>query len=90
MLSVHFLSKSFTITVIQIYAPTTDAQEAEVYCFYENLQDLLRLKPKKKKKDVLFTTGDWKCKSTKSRANWSTYYPGVTGKFALGVQKEAD
>ena len=88
MLSVHFLSKSFTITVIQIYAPTTDAQETEVYCFYENLQDLLGLKPKKK--DVLFTTGDWKCKSTKLRANWSTCYTGVTGKFALGVQNEAD
>ena len=89
MFSVHFLSKSFTIRVIQIYAPITDSQEAEVYCFYEDLPSRTKTN-KQKKKDVLFITGDWKCKSTKSRDNWSICYTGVTGKFGLGVQNEAE
>ena len=76
MISVHFQGKPFNITVIQAYAPTSDAEEAEVEQFYEDLQDLLELTPKK---DVLFIIGDW-------NANvGSQEIPGVTGKFGLGV-----
>ena len=79
MISVHFQGKSFNITVIQVYAPTSNAEEAEVEWFYEDLQDLLELTPKK---DVLFITGDWNAKVGSQET------PGVTGKFALGVQNE--
>ena len=71
---------TFNITVIQVYAPTSNAEEAEVEQFYENLQDLPELTPKK---DVLFITGDWNEKVGSQET------PGVTGKFGLGVQKEA-
>ena len=80
MISVHFQGKPFNITVIQVYAPTSNAEEAEVEWFYEDLQALLQLTPKK---DVLFIIGDWNAKV----GNQET--PGVTGKFGLGVQKEA-
>ena len=81
MISVHFPGKPFSITVIQVYASTSNAEEAEVERFYENLQDLLELTPKKKKKkDVLFITGDWNAKVGRNR---------VTGKLGLGVQNEA-
>ena len=79
MISVHFLGKPFNITVIQVYAPITNAEEAEVEWFYEDLQDLLVLNPKK---DVLFIIGDWNAKVE------SQEIPGVTGKFGLGVQNE--
>ena len=79
MILVSFQGKSFNITVIQVYAPTTDAEEAEVDWFYENLQDLLELTPKK---DVLFIIGD---RNAKVR---SQEIPEVTGKFGLGVQNE--
>ena len=81
MISVHFQGKLFTITVIQVYAPTSNAKEAEVEWFYEDLQDLLELTPKKK--DVLFIIGDWNAKVGSHKR------PGVTGKFGLGVQNEA-
>ena len=74
---VHFQGKPFNITVIQVYAPTTNVKEAEVEQFYEDLQDFLELTPKK---DVLFITGDWNAKVG------SEEIPGVTGKFGLGVQ----
>ena len=74
------LIKPFKITVIQVYAPTSNAEEAEVEWFYEDLQDLLELTPKK---DVLFIIGDWNAKVG------SQEIPGVTGKFGLGVQNEA-
>ena len=80
MISVHFQGKTFDITVIQVYAPTSNAEEAEVECFYEHLQDLLELTPKK---DVLFIIGDWNAKVG------SQEIPRVTGKFGLGVQNEA-
>ena len=80
MISVHFQGKQFNITVIQVYAPTTDAKEAEVYQFYEDLQDLLELTPKK---DVLFIIGNWNVKIG------SQEIPGIIGKFGLGVQNEA-
>ena len=80
MISVHFQSKSFNITVIQDYAPTSNAEEAEVKQFYENLQDLLELTPPK---DVLFIIGDW------NATVGSQETPGVTGKFGLGMQNEA-
>ena len=80
MISVRVQGKSFNITVIQIYAPTSNAEEAEVEQFYEDLQDLPELTPKK---DVLFIIGDWNAKVE------SQEIPGVTGKFALGVQNEA-
>ena len=80
MISVHFQGKPFNITVIQVYALTSNAEEAEVKQFYENLQDLLKLTPKR---DVLFITGDWNAKVG------SQEIPGVTGKFGHGVQKEA-
>ena len=78
MISVHFQGKPFNITVIQVYAPTSNAEEAEQ--FYEDLQDLLELTPKK---DVLFIIGDWNAKVA------SQEIPGVTGKFGLGVQNKA-
>ena len=80
MISVHFQGKSFNITVIQVYAPTSNAEEAEVEQFYEDLQDISELKPPK---DVLFIIGDWDAKV----GNQET--PGVTGKFGLGLQNEA-
>ena len=80
MISVHFQGKPFNITVIQVYALTRYAEEAEVEGFYEDLQDLLELTPKK---DVLFIIGDWNAKVG------SQEKPGVTGKFGLGVQNEA-
>ena len=79
MISVRFQGKPFNITVIQVYAPTRNAEEAEVEQFYEDLQDLLGLTPKK---DVLFIIGDW---NEKVR---SQEKPGVTGKFGLGIQNE--
>ena len=80
MISVHFQGKSFNITVIQVYAQTSNAEEAEVERFYENLQDLLELTPKT---DVLFIIGDWNAKVG------SQEIPGVAGRFDLGVQNEA-
>ena len=80
MISVHFQGKPFNITIIQVCGPTSNAELAEVEWFYEDLQDLLELTPKK---DVLFITGDWNAK-VRSRE-----IPGVTGKFRIGVQKEA-
>ena len=68
MTSVHFQGKSFNITVIQVYAPNSNAEEAEVEQFYEDLQDRLELTSKK---DVLFIIGDWNAKSRKSRDTWS-------------------
>ena len=76
MISVRLQGKPFNITVIQVYAPTSNAEEAEVERFYEDLQDLLELTPEK---DVLFIIGDWNAKG----GNQET--PGVTGKFGLGV-----
>ena len=78
MISVHFQGKPFNITVIQVYASTTDAKEA--YQFYEDIEDLLKLTPKKY---VLFITGDWNAKVG------SQDIPGVIGKFGLGEQNEA-
>ena len=80
---VHFQGKPFNITVIQVYAPTTNAKKAEAELFYEDLQDFLELTPKKKKKDFLFIIGDWNVKVGGQEI------PGVTGKFGLGVQNEA-
>ena len=77
MISVHFQGKPFNITVSQAYAPTSNAEEAEVELFYEDLQEFLELTPKK---DVLFIIGDWNAKVG------SQVIPGVTGKFGLGVQ----
>ena len=81
MISLHFQSKPFSITVIQVYVPTTDVEKAEVDWFREDLQDLLELTPKKKK--VLFIIGDWNAKVG------SQEIPGVTGKFVCEVQNEA-
>ena len=80
MISVRFQGKQFNILVIQVYAPTTNAEEAEVEWFNEDLQDLPELTPKK---DVLFIIGDRNAKVG------SQEIPGVTGKFGLGVQNEA-
>ena len=80
MISVRFQGKPFNITVIQVYAPTSNAEEAEVEWFYKDLQDLLELTPKK---DVLFLTGDWNAKVGNQEI------PGVMGKFGLGIWKEA-
>ena len=80
MISVHLQGKPFNITVIQVYAPTSNAEEAEVEWFYEDLQDLLELTPKK---DVLFIIGDCNAKVGSQET------PGVTGKFGLGMQNEA-
>ena len=80
MISVHFQGKPFNITVIQVYAPTSNAEEAEVEWFYEDLQDLLELTPKR---DVLFIIGDWNAKVGSQETS------GVTGKFGLGMWNEA-
>ena len=75
MISVHFQGKPFNITVVQVCASTRNAEEAEVEWFYEDLQDLLELTPKK---DVLYIIGDWNAKVASQET------PGVTGKFGLG------
>ena len=80
MISVHFQGKPFNNMVIQVYAPTSNAEETEVEQFYEDLQDLLEITPPK---DVFFITGDWNAKVGSQET------PGVTGKFGLGVQNEA-
>ena len=80
MISVRFQGKPFNITIIQVYAPTSNAEEAEVEWFYKDLQDLLELIPKK---GVLFITGDWNAKVGSQET------PGVTGKFGLEIQNEA-
>ena len=79
MISVHFQGKPLNNTVIQAYAPTSNSEEAEVEWFYEDLQDLLELIPKK---DVLFIIGDWNTKVGSQET------PGVTGKFGLGIWNE--
>ena len=81
MISVHFHGKPSNITVILVYALTINAKEAEVEWFYEDLQDLRELTPKK---EVLFTREDWNAKVG------SQEIPGVTGKFGLGVQNETE
>ena len=80
MISLHFQGKLFNIMVIQVYAPTCNTEEAEVEQFYEDLQGLLELTPKK---DVLFIIGNWNAKVGRQET------PGVTGKFGLGVWNEA-
>ena len=80
MISVHFQGKPFNVTVIQIYAPTNNAEEAEVEHFYEDLHDLLELTPPK---NVLFIIGDWNAKVGSQET------PGAMGKFGLGGQNEA-
>ena len=80
MISVRFQGKPFNITVIQVYAPTSNAEEAEVEQFYEDLEDLLELTSKK---DVFFIIGDWNAKVGSQET------PGVTGQFGLGVQGRA-
>ena len=79
MISVRFQGKTFNITVIQVYAPTSNAEEADVEWFYEDLQDLLEITPKK---IVLFSIGDWNAKVESQET------PGVTGKFGLGMWNE--
>ena len=79
MISVRFQGKPFNITVIQVYTPTINAEETEVEWFYEDLQDISELTPKK---DVLFIIGDWNAKEGSQET------PGVTGKFGFGVQNE--
>ena len=79
MISVRFQGKPFNITVILVYAPTSNAEEAEVERFYEDLQDLLELTPPK---DVLFIIGDWNAKVGSQET------PGVTGKSGLGIWNE--
>ena len=80
MISVCFQGKPFNITVIQVYAPISNAEEAELEWLHEDLQDLLEITPKK---DVLFIIGDWNAKVE------SQEIPGVTGRFDLGVQNAA-
>ena len=80
MISVRFQGKPFIITVIQVYAPTTNAEEGKVEWFYEDLQDLLELTPKR---DVLFIIGNWNAKVGSKET------PGETGNFGLGIQNEA-
>ena len=80
MISARFQGKPFNITVIQAYAPTSDAEEAEVERFYEDLQDLLELTPRQ---DVFFIIGNWNAKVGSQET------PGVTGKFGLGIWNEA-
>ena len=80
MICVHFQGKPFNITVIQVYALTTNAEEAEIEQFYEDLRDLLELTPKK---DILFIIGDWSAKVG------SQEIPGIAVSFGLGVQNEA-
>ena len=77
MISVHFQGKPFNITIVQVYAPTSNAEEAEVEWFYEDLQDLLELTPPK---DVLFIIGDWNAKVG------SQEIPAITGISGLGIQ----
>ena len=79
MISVHFQGKPFNITVLQVYAPTSSAEKAEVERFYEDLQDFLELTPKE---DVFFIIGDWNAKVGSQET------PGVTGKFGLGMRNE--
>ena len=79
MISVRFQGKPFNITVIQVYTPNSNAEEAEVERFYKDLQDLLELTPQK---NVLFIIGDWNAKVGSQET------PGVTGKFGLRVQNE--
>ena len=81
MIAVRFQGKPFNITVIQVYTPTNNAEEAEVERFYEDLQDVLELTPKK---DFLFIIGDWNAKVGSQET------PGVTGKFGLGIWNEAE
>ena len=80
MISVRFQGKAFNITIIQVYAPNTNAEEAEVERFYDDLQDFLELTPER---DVILITGDWNAKVG------SQEIPGGTGKFGLGVENEA-
>ena len=80
MISVHFQSKPFNITVIQVYAPTSNTEEAEVEWFCEDRQDLLELTPQK---DILYIIGHWNAKVGSQET------PGVTGKFGLGMRIEA-
>ena len=80
MISLHFQGKPFNITLIQVYAPISNAEEAEVERFYEDLQNLLELTPQK---DFLYIVGDWNAKVGSQET------PGVTGKFGLGIQNEA-
>ena len=80
MISVRFQGKPFNITVIQVYAPTCNIEEAEAEWFYEDLQDILELTPKK---DIRFITGDWNAKVGSQET------PGVKGKFGLGTRNEA-
>ena len=82
MIPICFQGKPFNIMVIQVYAPNTKAKEAEVEWFYEDQQDLLELKPKKKKR-CPFHTGDWNAKAGSQKI------PVVTGKFSFGIQNEA-
>jgi len=84
MISSCFQGKTFNITVIQVYAPTTDAKEAEIDQFCEDLEDLIEFTPKKKNIYIyiLFITGDWNAKVGSQKV------PGVTGKFGLGEQNE--
>ena len=79
MISVRFQGKPFNIMVIQVYVPTSNAEEAEVEWFYEDLQDLLELTPRK---DVLFIIADWNAKVGSQET------PGVTGKFGIGMRNE--
>ena len=81
MTSVRFQGKPFNITVIQVYVPTSNAEEAEVERFYEDLQNLLELTPKK---DVPFIIGDWNTKVGSQET------PEVTGRFGLGIRNEQD
>ena len=86
MISVRFQGKPFNITIIQVYAPTSNAKEAEVDQLYEDLEDILELTPekrKRKKKDVLFINRDWNAKVGSQKI------PGITGKSGLGEQNEA-
>ena len=80
MISVHFQGKPFSVTVIQVYVPTSNVEEAEVEWLYDDLQDLLELTPEK---DVLFIIGDWNAKARNREI------PGITGKFDLRAQNEA-
>ena len=79
MISVHFQGKPYNSTVIQVYAPSSNTEEAEVERFYEDLQDLLELTAKK---DVLFIIGDWNAEVGSQET------PGVTGKFGLGIRNK--
>ena len=84
MSSLHLQGKRFSVTVIQVYAPNTNAKEVEIEWFCEDLQDLLELTPKKKKKKVLFITGDWNTEVGRQKI------PGVTGNLALEYKMKED